>query len=189
MPQILQQKLGVAANTSLLQANGLYRAADLCLNLTNKMKKQQNRTLGAFEKAFWLLDQIDSKDFVLAAEIDGIEPVTAWQQAIKAVQERHPNLSVRIVQDQFSRPVLEHVEHMEIPLRVLNVDESYRWEQEVEKELAMRFDTVNGPLLRAVLVQKPTTTILVLAGHHAVADGTSINYYSEIFLLLLADER
>ena len=35
------------------------------------MKNHQNRTLGAFEKTFWLLDQIDSKDFVIAGEIEG----------------------------------------------------------------------------------------------------------------------
>jgi NRPS condensation-like uncharacterized protein len=140
------------------------------------MKNQQNRTLGAFEKTFWLLDQIDSKDFALAADIDGIEPVTAWQQAIRSAQLRHPNLSVKIVQDQFSRPVLEHVEQLPIPLRVLNVDEGYRWEQEVEKELSIRFNTAEGPLLRVVLVQKPASTVLILAAHHAVADGTSLSY-------------
>ena len=30
------------------------------------MRTKQDRTLGAFEKTFWLLDQIDSKDFALA---------------------------------------------------------------------------------------------------------------------------
>ncbi|WP_345331432.1 condensation domain-containing protein [Mucilaginibacter defluvii] len=140
------------------------------------MKNQQNRTLGAFEKTFWLLDQIDSKDFALAADIDGIEPVTAWQQAIRSAQLRHPNLSVRIVQDQFSRPALEHVDQLPIPIRVLNVDKDYRWEQEVEKELAVRFITAEGPLLRVVLIQKPASTVLILAAHHAVADGTSLSY-------------
>jgi NRPS condensation-like uncharacterized protein len=155
-----------------------FSPADTMLNSNKKinMKKQQNRTLGEFEKTFWLLDQIDSKDFVLAAEIDGTKSATAWQQAIAKVHERHPNLSVRITQDQFSRPVLEHVEQMRIPLRVLNVDENYRWEQEVEKELSIRFNTAEAPLLRAVLIQKPATTVLILAGHHAVADGTSISY-------------
>jgi len=28
-------------------------------------------TLADFEKTFWLLDQIDSKDFALAAEMEG----------------------------------------------------------------------------------------------------------------------
>ncbi|UOE47937.1 hypothetical protein MTO98_26355 [Mucilaginibacter sp. SMC90] len=44
------------------------------------MKNYQSRTLGAFEKTFWLLDQIDSKDFALAAEIEGFATITNWQQ-------------------------------------------------------------------------------------------------------------
>jgi len=149
------------------------------------MKKQQNRTLGAFEKTFWLLDQIDSKDFALAGEIDGRRSVEAWRQALDKVQARHPNLSVKIVIDQFARPILKHVDDLPIPLRVLNVEEDYRWEQEVEKELALRFNTAEGPLLRAVLIQKPQTTILILAGHHAVADGMSISYLLRDILMAI----
>jgi len=140
------------------------------------MKNQQNRTLGAFEKNFWLLDQIDSKDFALAADIEGVRSITSWQQAVSSAQQRHPNLSVRIVQDQFSRPILEHVDQLSIPFRVLDADDDYRWEQEVEKELSTRFNTAEGPLLRIVLVQKPASAVLILAAHHAVADGTSLSY-------------
>ncbi|GAA4326575.1 hypothetical protein GCM10023149_29480 [Mucilaginibacter gynuensis] len=140
------------------------------------MKRQQNRTLGAFEKTFWLLDQIDSKDFVLAGEIDGLKPAEEWRKAIDQVQRRHPNLSVKITIDEFSRPVFEHVDDLPIPLRVVHAEDNYSWEQEAEKELALRFDTAKGPLLRAVLVQKPHSTVLILAGNHAVADGTSISY-------------
>ncbi len=140
------------------------------------MKKNQNRTLGAFEKTFWLLDQIDSKDFALAADITGIEPVSKWQTAIKKVQQRHPNLSVRIVLDELSRPVLQHVEDMTIPLRVMQVGQDYGWEQEVEKELSTRFNTKEGPLLRIVLVQKPISTVLILVANHTVADGSSLNF-------------
>lgn len=99
------------------------------------MKKKQNRTLGAFEKTFWLLDQIDSKDFALAAEIDGTAAVEKWERAIKEVQLRHPNLSVRIVMDELSRPVIQHVDNLVIPFRVVNTHQGYLWEQEVEREL------------------------------------------------------
>jgi hypothetical protein len=140
------------------------------------MKNHQNRTLGAFEKTFWLLDQIDSKDFVIAGEIEGRETEAAWQLAIRKVQERHPNLSVKIVMDAFQRPVLQHVPDMRFPLRVLNVADDYRWEQEVEKELATRFNTETGPLVRAVLIQKPKSTVLLVAASHTIADGTSATY-------------
>ena len=149
------------------------------------LMKTQNRTLGAFEKTFWLLDLIDSKDFALAADIEGKKSVAEWQRALEKVQQRHPNLCVRITMDKFARPVLRHVDHATIPLKILNVANNYDWEQEVEKELAFRFNTAEGPLLRAVVVQKPENTVLILIGHHAVADGTSISYLVRDLLLAI----
>lgn len=140
------------------------------------MKTQQNRTLGAFEKTFWLLDQIDSKDFALAADIEGKAPIEKWEDAIRAVQNRHQNLSVRIVMDDRFRPILQHVENLVIPLRVVVAEQAYRWEQEVEKELSKRFDTAEGPLVRIVLVRKPQTTVLIVVANHTLADGTSVSY-------------
>jgi len=153
------------------------------------MKTQQNRALGAFEKTFWLLDQIDSKDFALAADISGVAPVEKWQHAIKMVQRRHPNLSTRVVFDELSRPALEHVENLAIPLRVVHAGQDYRWEQEVERELSTRFDTQEGPLLRVVLVQKPQSTVLILAANHTVADGTALNYLVRDMLLAVTGKE
>ncbi|WP_420155507.1 condensation domain-containing protein, partial [Siphonobacter sp.] len=147
------------------------------------MKKHQNRTLGAFEKTFWLLEQIDSKDFALAADISGTRPLENWQKALHLVQQRHPNLSVKIGMDERSRPTLETVENLNIPLRMIEVGEEYRWEVEVEKELSVRFNTAEGPLLRVVLVQKPQRTVLILVANHTVADGTSLNYLVRDLLL------
>ncbi|MGV3604441.1 MAG: phthiocerol/phthiodiolone dimycocerosyl transferase family protein [Dyadobacter fermentans] len=147
------------------------------------MKRQQNRTLGAFEKTFWLLDQIDSKDFCLAADISGTRPVEQWRKAIDMAQQRHPNLSVRVVLDELSRPALEHVHYLPIPLRVVHAEQDYRWEQEVEKELSERFNTAEGPLLRVVLVQKTDSTVLILSANHTVADGTSLSYLTRDILL------
>jgi len=149
------------------------------------MKKEQSRTLGAFEKTFWLLDQVDSKDFALAGVIEGRESVEAWRQAIDMAQHRHPNLSVRITTDEFNRPLLEQVD-LPIPLRIVDVEEDHRWEQEVETELAIRFNTEKGPLVRAVLVQKPNTTILILVANHTLADGTSVNYLIRDILIALS---
>ncbi|MDF7815765.1 condensation domain-containing protein [Hymenobacter sp. YC55] len=153
------------------------------------MKRQQNRILGAFEKTFWLLDQIDSKDFCLAAHISGTQPVEKWRKAINLVQQRHPNLSVRVRLDELARPTLQQVENLPIPLRVVQVAQDYRWEQEVEQELAVRFNTAEGPLLRVVLLQKPDSTILILAANHTVADGTSLSYLTRDILLAVTGQE
>jgi len=140
------------------------------------MTKHQNRTLGAFEKTFWLLDQIDSKDFALVIEVEGRESIEAWQLAVDQVQKRHPNLTARIKMDEFKRPFIEHNESLKIPLRVLDVDNDFKWEQEVEKELALGFNTEEGPLFRVVLLQKPEETVLILVANHTLADGSSLMY-------------
>ena len=140
------------------------------------MTKHQNRTLGAFEKTFWLLDQIDSKDFALAAEVEGRVSAAAWRSAINEVQKRHPNLSARIAVDAFTRPFIEHIDSLIIPLKVIEADHDFKWEQEAEKELAIRFDTEKGPLFRVVVVQKPEDTVLILVANHTLADGSSLMY-------------
>jgi len=78
--------------------------------------------------------------------------------------------------DEFSRPVRQHADKLPIPFRLIHVDADYRWEQEVEKELAQRFNTAEGPLIRVVLVQKPDSTVLIIAANHTLADGTSVSY-------------
>lgn len=153
------------------------------------MKRQQNRTLGAFEKTFWLLDQIDSKDFCLAADICGTKPIEKWRNAIDSAQQRHPNLSVRVVLDELSRPALEHVDKLRIPLRIVQAEQDYPWEREVEIELSERFNTAEGPLLRVVLVQKPDSTVLILSANHTVADGTSLSYLTRDILLAVTGEE
>ncbi|TDX09659.1 condensation domain-containing protein [Flavobacterium sp. S87F.05.LMB.W.Kidney.N] len=140
------------------------------------MTKHQNRTLGAFEKTFWLLDQIDSKDFALAAEVEGRESADAWRLAVDQVQKRHPNLSARIRMDEFKRPFIEHVDSLVIPLKVIEIDNSFKWEEVVEKELATRFNTEEGPLFRVIVLQKPEDTVLILAANHTLADGSSLMY-------------
>lgn len=153
------------------------------------MRRQQNRPLGAFEKTFWLLDQIDSKDFCLAAHVSGTQPVEKWREAIDMVQQRHPNLSVRVGLDELARPTLQQVENLPIPLRVVQVEQNYRWEQEVEKELSVRFNTAEGPLLRVVLLQKTDSTVLILAANHTVADGTSLSYLTRDILLAVTGKE
>ncbi|BDU26945.1 condensation domain-containing protein [Flavobacterium sp. GSB-24] len=140
------------------------------------MTKHENRTLGAFEKTFWLLDQIDSKDFALAAEVEGRESADAWRLAVDQVQKRHPNLSARIRMDEFKRPFIEHVDSLVIPLKVIEIDNSFKWEEIVEKELATRFNTEEGPLFRVIVLQKPEDTVLILAANHTLADGSSLMY-------------
>ncbi|MGS2764798.1 condensation domain-containing protein [Sinomicrobium sp. M5D2P9] len=110
-------------------------------------------------------------------------------EALDKAQQRHPNLSIRIVMDAYSRPVFKHAAWIPIPLWVLEVDQEHRWEQEVEKELATRFKTEKEALVWAVLVQRPNNTELILIGHHATADSTSMTYLFRDILAAISRQK
>jgi NRPS condensation-like uncharacterized protein len=93
------------------------------------------------------------------------------------------------VLDELGRPTLQHADNLHIPLRVVHAEQHYRWEQEVEKELSIRFNTAEGPLLRVVLVQKTDRTVLILAANHIVADGTSLSYLTRDILLAVTGKE
>ncbi|RYF97067.1 MAG: condensation protein [Chitinophagaceae bacterium] len=139
------------------------------------MKNHQNRKLAEFENTFSLLDQIDSREFAIAAEIEGMESVEVWEQALGKLQQHHP-LFLNAVIDRSSSPTNEYIESNTIPLRVFNVEEEHCWEHLVKAELSTRFSTSETPLLRAVLIQKPTKTIIILTGSLIIADDAAMSY-------------
>jgi len=63
------------------------------------IKEIKNRPLGAFEKAFWLLDQTNPASFTMAMTLDTVLPIRAWEAALVKVQERHQNLTVGITRE------------------------------------------------------------------------------------------
>lgn len=150
------------------------------------IKETSNRPLGAFEKAFWLLDYTNPASFAVAMELDEIIPVEAWKSALAKVQNRHPNLSVAIPSGVNKRLEFQHFPGNPIPLHTVKATADFRWETEIENEMALPFDTSNAPLLRAILIQKPEETVFVLIAHHAIADGKAITFVLRDLLLILA---
>jgi hypothetical protein len=71
------------------------------------------------------------------------------------VQKRHPNLTVAISPDLDKRLEFEHFAQKPIPLHTLEAAADYRWENEIENEIALPLDTSIAPLLKAILIQQP----------------------------------
>jgi len=146
--------------------------------------KESNKGLSAIQKIFWLLDQVSQVHFSMAAELNIVETKTAWQSALKALQDRHPFLSAYINGDQ-TDPVFKFTTGTEIPLRYVKAAHNTRWETEVETELATPFDWSKAPLIRATLIEFPGKSILILSSHHAVADGLSMSFlFRDLFQAL-----
>lgn len=137
------------------------------------MNKIKNRILGTNEKVFWVLDQNNSTQFAVAAEIEGNAEENAWRLAINEVQKRHLNLRVQISGDQYSKAHFESVEHCPIPLRIIS-DTGKNWNSIVEEELKQPIDIAVAPLVKAVLIQQSGKCVLIFISNHSIGDGMSV---------------
>ncbi|CAG4923234.1 hypothetical protein LMG31841_05264 [Paraburkholderia saeva] len=62
------------------------------------------------------------------------------------------------------------------------------WEREAAVEMSTRFQPGDAPSLRATVVLRPESAVLMLAVHHTIADGVSIAHALTDLLRLMADE-
>lgn len=133
------------------------------------------RSLGIWEKLFWLYDRAHPLHFALTAQIQGEFTAAALKQSLASVQQRHPLLRVRIALDESERPWF--VEDLaKIPLRVVQRESEQQWQRYVEQELSTPFVWAEAPLIRTVLLHSTDISELIVLCHHAIADGLSALY-------------
>ena len=131
------------------------------------------RPVGAFERLFFRHGMRNPVHFTVIAEFGTRLDTDHLQQSLRAAQRRHPLLSVH-VEDRpggrlgFYRP--KHVAPVDI---LIHERSDGDWTRSVSAELARPFDRSHAPLIRAVLVNKPMGSALLLTFDHTVADGIS----------------
>jgi hypothetical protein len=140
------------------------------------MKTQTRRPLGGFERFFWLFDQQRPVHFTMVAEITGALPVTAWENALAAVQQLHPLLSVSINLNENNAPEFVTQPGTPIPLRIVKATFETAWIADLEHEAINRFHAASAPLIRAVLYEYQNKSVIALIAHHAIADGRSLSF-------------
>jgi len=143
------------------------------------------RPLGAFEELCCLFDQDFPVNGALAAQITGHTTVQQWHNALDALQQRHPLLSV-CIDTTFNRvPHFRRVTGQHIPLRVVTSPFA-RWQREIAEEVNEPFTPDQAPLFRAVLLHQETQCTFILSSHHAVCDGSSRIFLLRDLLLALS---
>jgi Condensation domain len=143
------------------------------------------RPLGAFEELFCLFDQHFPTNGALAAQITGHTTVQQWRDALDAVQQRHPLLSV-CIDTTFNRvPHFRRVTGQRIPLCVVTSSNA-RWQRQIAEEVNEPFTPDQAPLFRAVLLHQETHCTFILSSHHAVCDGSSRIFLLRDILLALS---
>jgi len=153
------------------------------------MNKIENRPLGTNEKVYWVLDQKTTTHFAVVAEIDGNATDHQWRQALDTVQQRHPNLSVKISGNEYSTVYFEHVENCKIPLRIAYTKRDEDWTSLLEEELKMPIDITKAPLARAVVIQQSGKSVFIFLSNHSIGDGMSSALFIRDILTVLSGEK
>jgi hypothetical protein len=144
------------------------------------------RELGYGERLQVLMDRHRPTHTVGAVDLLGKTDPEQWRTALYKLQQRHPLLSVRIQFSQQNILAFYHVEGAAVPFRMIRGTAS--WQREVERELALAFNTAEAPLIRVTLLHESEKAVLILSVHHAIGDGLAIQYLFRDLLMALGDE-
>ncbi|RZK91716.1 MAG: hypothetical protein EOO62_34105, partial [Hymenobacter sp.] len=145
------------------------------------------RPLGALERMLHRHSEVYPIHFSVAAELTGEFTPKQLQDALAAVQLRHPLLRVHLEDHPetrlgFYQPTVVPT----IPLAVFEASDGYTWQQLAATEVSLRFDPRVAPLVRAVLLrQGPAAATLILSFDHPIADGMSAVFILEDILAVL----
>ncbi len=150
------------------------------MNQLTENKIDPVRPLTAQEEIYWQLTFNDQIHPVIAAHVTGSTHPEQWRAALDALQARHPLLSVSIEAPSLetpglTQPFFRRRGKMPIPLRIVPWESVSRWEEEIERELAIPFRPGETPLARAVLIHTPDRSIFILAVSHSISDGISLS--------------
>jgi hypothetical protein len=123
----------------------------------------------------------------LVARIKGEVPESALRVAVSKVQQRHPNLRVRIVEDAAGDPWFTSDGAGEIPVEVVPRNSADDWVGIVREasQLPHQFDA--RPAIRFILVYSPGISELIILCHHIICDGLSLAYLARDLMVHLGD--
>ncbi|MHC0062934.1 amino acid adenylation domain-containing protein [Nostoc sp. UIC 10890] len=162
--------------------------------LFTSVSREQPLPLSFAQQRLWFLDQLEGENCVYNVpffwQIKGFLNITALEQAIRAIVQRHEVLrtSFSIVDES---PIQVIHPHLQLTMQVLDwrqlteENQLSRATQLATKELQQPFDLSNPPLLRVKLLQlNDQSYLLLLVIHHIVCDGWSMEIFRrELFSL------
>jgi len=147
------------------------------------------RPLGSFEELLWQMDKRSPVHATLAAHVDGPTTIEEWRSVLNQTRQRHPLWSAVIAQTEDGTPFFQTMHHPGVALRVIEDEFARAWEREVARELSLRIDAENGPLIRAVLMHTDASSMLILSAHHSICDGMSLAFAMRDVLQALSGSK
>jgi Condensation domain len=134
------------------------------------------RPLGAFERLYHRYQQKNAMHFCVVAELAGDLDPSALDDALLAVQHRHPLLNVYVDDHPQTRLGLYRPATVSpIPLTIVDAAAGHTCFDLVAGELARPFDTCSAPMIRVVLLRSGPSNLaaIVVTVDHTIADGLS----------------
>src|ERR1700761_1156050 len=131
------------------------------------------RTVDASERLFYRYSERHPAHFALVAAFDEVLTANRLKPALAAVQRRHPLLSAHVEDRPGIRLGLYRAASVSPVDLTVYRDAETSWEALAAEELSRPFDRSRAPLMRASLVQGPTSSALLLIFDHTIADGIS----------------
>ncbi len=98
------------------------------------------------------------------------------RNAVYKVQQRHPNLRVRIKEDRDRNPWFTSEGVKEIPVEIVPRESDNHWIKVSQEAGKIPFDFDERPAIRFILVQSPLESELIVLCHHIICDGLSLAY-------------
>lgn len=108
-------------------------------------------------------------------------------KAVSKVQQRHPNLRVRIKDDDNHQPWFTSEEVGDIPIEIVPRGSDEHWIQVYHKACRIPFEFDTQPAIRFILVQSPSVSELIIMCHHIICDGMSLAYLARDLMNHLGD--
>lgn len=118
----------------------------------------------------------------MTARIRGRVDETLLREAVAKAQMRHPNLRVRIRDDEQGLPWFMSDGAGEVEIRSVARQAETDWIGAAQAACMAPFDFEERPAVRFVLVQAPEVSELVIACHHILCDGLSLAYLARDLL-------
>jgi NRPS condensation-like uncharacterized protein len=123
----------------------------------------------------------------MVARIKGEVSESMLALAVSKVQQRHPNLRVRIEEDDEHQPWLTSEGVGEIPIEVVPRTSADRWIQVYHEACRVPFAFDRQPAIRFYLVQSAAESELIIFCHHIICDGLSLAYLARDLMVHLGD--
>lgn len=107
--------------------------------------------------------------------------------AVSKVQSRHPNLRVRIIEDEAGEAWFNSEGAGEIQVEIVNRESDDQWISVVQESSQIPFEFDTRPAIRFILVQSQTVSELIILCHHIICDGMSLAYLARDLMVHLGD--